>query len=203
MNTRSILIASGVGVLILSSLSFAAVRGGMGMGRMGGDETVRTAVESNNYSALSDTAKSKITQDQFTNMVQKRTQNEAVRKAIEAGDYTAFKNAMIAQIPTEAEFQEMVTQHKAHTAAQSAIETAVKNNDFAAFKTAMEAQKPINSDDDNAPKALSDMQLQKHFNMLVAYYKANGELPEMGMGFGPAGKGMGMGGGRGEMGPRR
>ncbi len=167
------------------------------------DATVKTAVELNNYAALSDSAKSKITQEQFTQMVAKKTEHQAVENALKAGDYTAFKNAMIAQIPSEAEFQKMVVAHKARTETQTKIETAVKNNDFSAFKSAIEEQKanmlanhPGISDD--APKALSDEKLQKHFNTLVEYYKTNGKLPEMGKGFGPAGKGMGGHGPRGE-----
>lgn len=136
-------------------------------------------------------------------MVAKKTEHQAVENALEAGDYTAFKNAMIAQIPSEAEFQKMVAAHKARTETQTKIEAAVKNNDFSAFKLAIEEQKanmlanhPVISDD--APKVLSDEKLQKHFNILVEYYKTNGKLPEMGKGFGPAGKGMGEHGPRGD-----
>lgn len=138
-------------------------------------------------------------------MVAKGAQHEAVEKAISSGDYAAFKNAMIAQIPSEAEFQKMVVAQKARTEAQAKIELAVKNNDFAAFKTAMEAQKAqmLASHPDmptDAPKA-TDEKLQKHFDSLVAYYKTNGKLPEMGKGFGPMGGGM-KGGKMGEHGPR-
>jgi len=159
---------------------------------------VKTAVEANNYASLPDTAKTKITETMFADMVQKSTEHKTIENAITAGDYTAFKNAVIAQIPSEAEFQKMVAAHKARTETQAKIETAVKNNDFTAFKIAVEAQKtqmvanhPHMGDD--APKALSDEKLQKHFDTLVAYYKANGTLPEMGKGFGPMGGGM-MGG---------
>lgn len=199
MNTKNLLIATSIGVLALGSLSFAAINGKWPKPF---DETVKTAVESNNYSALSDTAKSKITQEQFTQMVAKKSEHAAVETAIESGDYAAFKNAMIAQIPSEAEFQKMVVAHKAQTETQAKIEAAVKNNDFAAFKSAIEAQKAqmvANHPgmDGNAPKALSDEKLQKHFETLVEYYKTNGKLPEMGKGFGPAGKGMGGHGPRG------
>lgn len=127
-------------------------------------------------------------------MVAKGAQHEAVEKAISSGDYVAFKNVMIAQIPTETEFADMVARHKAHTEAQAKIKLAVKNNDFAAFKAAMEAQKAqmlANHPDmpTDAPKA-TDEKLQKHFDSLVAYYKTNGKLPEMGKGFGPMGGGM-------------
>lgn len=200
MNTKTLLIGAGIGVLTLGSLSFAAVNGKMG--KWADFSAVRTAVEANNYASLPDTAKAKISETQFAEMVAKGAQHEAVEKAISSGDYAAFKNAMIAQIPTETEFQKMVATQKARTEAQAKIELAVKNNDFAAFKAAMEAQKaqmlanlptgqaghPDMPTD--APKALSDEKLQKHFDSLVAYYKTNGKLPEMGEGFGPMGGGM-------------
>jgi len=167
------------------------------------DETVKTALTSNNYNALSDVAKTKITQEQFVTMVQKNAEHQAIESAVEAGDYTAFKNAIIAQIPSEAEFQKMVIAHKARTETRTKIESAVKNNDFAAFKLAIQEQKTNMIDhhpemDTDAPKALSDEKLQKHFDTLVEYYKTNGKFPEMGKGFGPAGKGMGGHGIRGE-----
>ena len=160
------------------------------------DETVKIAVESNNYSALSETAKAKITQEKFDVMVAKKAEREVIEAAIEAGDYAAFKNASIAQIPTEAEFQKMVAVHKARDVARAQIETAVKNNDFAAFKAALEIQKSQMAElhsGDSAPEAPSDAKLQEHFNKLVEYYKTNGKLPEMRKGFGPmGGKGIGV-----------
>lgn len=193
MNTKTLLIGAGIGVLTLGSLSFAAVNGKIG--KWADFSAVRTAVEANNYASLPDTAKAKISEAQFAEMVAKSAEHEAVEKAISSGDYAAFKNAMIAQIPSEAEFAEMVARHKAHTEAQAKIELAVKNNDFAAFKAAMEAQKAqmiaSHPDMGEAPKALSDEKLQKHFDSLVAYYAENGKLPEMGKGFGPMGGGKG------------
>lgn len=194
MNTKTLLIGAGIGVLTLGSLSFAAVNGKLGKGT--DFSVIRTAVEANNYASLPDTAKAKISEAQFAEMVSKGAEHEAVEKAISSGDYAAFKNAMIAQIPSEAEFAEMVARHKAHTEARAKIELAVKNNDFAAFKAAMEAQKAqmlANHPDmpTDAPKALSDEKLQKHFDSLVEYYTENGKLPEMGKGFGPMGGGKG------------
>lgn len=196
MNTKTLLIGAGIGILTLGSLSFAAVNGKMGKGA--DFSAVKTAVESNNYASLPETAKAKITPEQFAQMVAKKTEHQAVESAIEAGNYIAFKNAMIAQIPSEVEFQKMVAAHKTRTETQTKIEAAVKNNDFTAFKAAIEAQKAqmtLNHPNmgNDAPKALSDEKLQKHFSTLVEYYKKNGTLPEMGMGYGPAGKGM-MGG---------
>jgi hypothetical protein len=196
MNTKTLLIGAGIGALTLGSLSFAAVNGKMGKGA--DFSAVRTAVEANNYASLPDTAKAKITETMFADMVQKSVEHKTVENAITAGDYVAFKNAMIAQIPTEAEFQKMVSAHKTRTETQEKIEAAVKNNDFTAFKAAIEAQKaqmianhPHMGND--ALKALSDEKLQKHFDTLVTYYKTNGKLPEVGKGFGPMGGGM-MGG---------
>lgn len=198
MNTKNVLIAAGVGTVLLGSLSFAAVNGKMNRPDF---SEVRTAIESNNYASLTDEAKTKITEDQFAHMVEKEAQHKAVESAIEAGDYGAFKNAMIAQIPDEAEFQKMVAAHKARSLAQQAVETAVKNNDFNAFKSAIEAQKAnhpwFGNADDKTP---SDDSLQKRFDTLVEYYKTNGKLPEMGKGFGPMGEGRGMWGARGPRG---
>ncbi len=203
MNTKTLLMVAGVGALTLWSLSFAAINAKWPKAF---DETVKTAIESNNYSSLSDTAKSKITQEQFAQMVEKKAEHAAVAIAIESGNYTAFKSAMIAQIPSEAEFQKMVAAHKARTETQTKIETAVKNNDFAAFKSAVEAQKAqmINNHpgmDGDAPKALNEDELQKKFNTLVEYYKSNGKLPDVGgPGFGI--KGMMGGKWMGDHGPR-
>lgn len=183
MNTKTLLIGSALGVLTLGSLSFAAVNGKLT--RDTDFSAVRTAVEANNYASLPDTAKAKISEAQFAQMVARNEEHEAVEKAISSGDYVAFKNAMIAQIPTETEFAEMVARHKAHTEAQAKIELAVKNNDFAAFKAVMEAGKAqmfANHPDipNDAPKALSDEKLQKHFDRLVEYYTENGKLPDVG-----------------------
>lgn len=205
MNTKNILVAAGVATVLLGSLTFAAVSGKTNRPDF---SAVQTAVESNNYASLPDTAKAKITEAQFAEMVQKATQHKAVENAITAGDYTAFKNAKIAQIPTEAEFQKMVTAQKARIASQAAVETAVKNNDFAAFKTAMTAQKArmdaTHPHPDGDTQAPSDGQLQKHFDKLVSYYKANGKLPDVGgPGFGRmGGEGRMMGGKMGGHGPR-
>lgn len=194
MNTKTLLIGAGIGVLALGSFSFAAVTGKLT--KDADFSAVKSAVEANNYAALPETAKTKITEAQFAEMVQKSTEHKAVEAALASGDYTAFKAALVDEIPTEAEFQKMVAAHKAHAETQAKIETAVKNNDFAAFKVAIEAQKAQmvanhpGTDDGKAPKALSDAQLQKHFNTLVEYYKTNGKLPEMGKGFGPMGKWM-------------
>lgn len=190
MNTKSLLIAAGVTTVLLGSMTFAAVSGKTGRPDFA---AVQTAVETNNYASLPDAAKAKISETEFADMVQKFLEHKAVENAITAGDYAAFKAAMIAQIPSETEFQKMVAEHKAHAETQAAIETAVKNNDFAAFKAAVTAERTRmaannSNKDDDAPKALSDAQLKKHFNTLVEYYKANGKLPEMGKGFGPAGK---------------
>lgn len=200
MNTKTLLIGAGIGVLTLGSLSFAAINGKWPRAF---DETVKTATESNNYAALSDSAKAKISQEQFAHMVEKKNEHQAIENAIESGDYAAFKNAMMVQIPTEAEFQKMVAAHKTRTETQAKIEAAVKNNDFAAFKAAIEAQKTQMAIDhpnmgNDVPKALSDEKLQKHFDTLVEYYKTNGKLPEIGKGFGPGGKGIGGHGPRGE-----
>jgi len=107
--------------------------------------------------------------------------SEAVEKAIESGDYAAFREAMIAQIPTEADFQKRVTAHKAHMVALTAIQTAIKNNDFAAFQKAHETMKAamseVHGEDGVTPKTPNAIQMKKHFDEMVAAYKADGTLP--------------------------
>jgi|GEM_PF-5232381 len=108
--------------------------------------------------------------------------SEAVQKAIETGDYAAFREAMIAQIATEAEFQKRVAAHKAHALALTAMQTAIKNNDFAAFKKANEdmraAMMSLNAENDDTPKTPNEEQMKKHFEKMIAQYKADGTLPE-------------------------
>ncbi len=206
MNTKSVLIAAGAATVLLGSLTFAAVNSA----NRPDFSAVKTAVEANNYASLPDTAKAKITEAQFATMVTKATEHKAVEAAVVAGDYTAFKNAKIAEIPTETEFQKMVSARKAHAEAQAKIETAVKNNDFAGYKaaiTAEKAQMDANRPDANGTHpAPTDAQLQKRFDQLVKYYKTNGKLPEMGKsgfgGRGMMGEGKMMGGKMGGHGPR-
>lgn len=205
MNTKNVLVVAGVASVLLGSLTFAAVSGKINRPDF---FAVKTAVETNNYTSLPDTAKAKITEAQFAEMVQKATEHKALENAITAGDYTAFKAAMVAQIPTEAEFQKMVVGHKARIENQTAIEIAVKNNDFSAFKAAMIAKKAQMDANHQRPDVdnhtRSDAQIQKHFDTLVVYYKANGKLPDVGgLGFGHiAGEGKRVGGKMGKYGPR-
>lgn len=107
--------------------------------------------------------------------------SEAVQKAIESGDYAAFREAMIAQIPTEAEFQKRVAAHKAHAVALTAIQTAIKNNDFAAFQKAHTDMKAtmseFHTENGITPKTPDADQMKKHFDEMVAQYKADGTLP--------------------------
>lgn len=67
MNTKTLLIGSALGVLTLGSLSFAAVNGKLARGA--DFSAVRTAVEANNYASLPDTAKAKISETQFAEIV--------------------------------------------------------------------------------------------------------------------------------------
>ncbi|MEI6711787.1 MAG: hypothetical protein WCK88_06485 [bacterium] len=144
---------------------------------------MKTAIETNNYASLPDTVKAKITETQFANMVAQNAARTAEDNAITAGDYTAFRNAKIAEIPTEAEFRNMVTIHTAQVTAQAAIETAVKNNDFAAFQkaesdlqTAMAALKTNRPG--FVPKTPDATQMKKRFDQMVAQFKADGTLPK-------------------------
>ncbi len=148
------------------------------------DSVLQNAIIANNYASLPDSVKAKISEVQFASMVAKYAARQAVKNAIKSGDYSAFKTAMIAQIPTEAEFQKMAATEKARSDAQAQILLAVQNNDFTAYKAALATQKTalqaLHPDKKDPTKAPSDTRLQKNFNRLVAYYKKNNKLPELG-----------------------
>lgn len=195
MNKKTAIALASIGALALGSFSFAAI-GGKNLG-FAKDDTVRSAVESGDYSALSDTAKTKISETQFQDMVAKQSQQKVIENALESGDYATFKQAMIDQIPTEAEFQEMRTQKQnmeaklseieaANSVTRAAVEEAVRNNDFTAYKAAIEAQKasleanrPEGVEAPEAPEQ-DESRLQEQFNQAVEYYAENGSLPERG-----------------------
>ncbi len=167
--------------IALSTLTFASVN--MTRPAKADFDALRTAIENNDYASLSDTLKAKITEAQFAKAVEKNAQKDAVQSAIEAGDYTAFRNAKIAEIPTEAEFQTMIAVQKAHSTAQTAIETAIKNNDFTAFKQAhtdlQAALVTLKSDKPGfEEKTWSDAELKERFDKIVAQYKTDGTLPK-------------------------
>lgn len=187
---KKILIGT-VGTVALVGLSFAAVNTVGNAGHHVAMEGVRSAVEAGDYTALPEAAQTKISESQFAQMVERRAEHEAEKTAVENNDYPAFREAKIAQIPTEEEFADMVTRHAEHEAAQTAIQDAIKNNDFVAFKAAHEAMKPDGFDNANA-HAMDDTRLQKRFDTLVSQYQEDGTLPEN--------NGFGMGGGKG--GPR-
>ncbi len=182
---KKTLLATGAAfaAIALTTMAFAGVRNDPPS--KADFSVLKTAIENNDYSSLSDTLKAKITEAQFAKAVEKNSQKDTVESAIEAGDYAAFRNAKIAEIPTEAEFQTMVALHKAHNTAQTAIESAIKNNDFSAFKKAhIELQSTMTTLKSDRPgfeaKTLDDTQLQKRFETLVAKYKADGTLPSAG-----------------------
>jgi hypothetical protein len=109
----------------------------------------------------------------------------AVQNALETGDYSAFRAAKIAQIPTEAEFQKKVAAHAAHKSAHIAIQSAIKNNDFTAFQKAhTDLRATITALDIEGRefKAQNETQMKKHFNKMVEQYKKDGTLPEKGIG---------------------
>lgn len=116
-------------------------------------------------------------------MVAQNTARTAEDNAIKAGDYTAFRNAKIAQIPDEAEFKDMVAIRAAQATAQTAIETAIKNNDFAAFQKAhidlQAAMVTLKFDRPGFESKTPDVtQMKKRFDQMVTKYKADGTLPK-------------------------
>jgi hypothetical protein len=63
----------------------------------------------------------------------------------------------------------------------TAIQTAIKNNDFIAFQKAVSDMRATMSelhDEDDAPKTPDVAEMKKHFEEMVAQYKADGTLPE-------------------------
>jgi hypothetical protein len=129
------------------------------------------------------------TQDQLNSMSDKVNKKTAVKAAITANDYNAFKAAadanMLKRNLDQASFDKLVANQKAHADQIAKIGEAVKNNDFNAFKAAESfqiANRPVvnnkkgNKKNDNKT-GLTDSQLQAKFNKMVADYKANGTLP--------------------------
>lgn len=119
--------------------------------------------------------------------------NGEVKDAIEANDYAAFVESapemMLERIDSEEafnEFTERKTQMEAaHEAMKIATTNAVANNDFVAFEAAHEAMQAqleaLRPDDVEARQRRAertDEEQQTHFDELVEYYEANGELPE-------------------------
>lgn len=187
MNKTLLTTWAALAAIALSTLTFAGTRNNIA--NKADFAVLKTAIETNNYASLPDAVKAKITEAQFAKAVEKMGTKSAVDAAIEAGDYTAFRNAKIAEIPTEAEFKNMVAVKAAHATAQTAIQTAIKNNDFAAFqkahtdlKAALVALNPdmpwMSNSDSDATK------MQKRFDQMVAQYKKDGTLPEKELGKG-------------------
>jgi hypothetical protein len=206
MNKKT-LIGVGLALVTLSTLSFAATK----VGKMGTESfaIIQAAIASNDYASLPDTVRLTLTEERFNDMVAKQAEHAALEASIEAGDYVAFKNAMIAQIPSEADFQKMVTEQKTRTEHKTKLETAVKNNDFTAYKALlteqkaqMETHRPEGMKDDKVRPEPTDEQLQKRFDALVASYTENGTLPDTmvgGPGYGGKMGGHGRGGHGGPM----
>ncbi len=134
MNKTLLTTGAAFAAIALTTLTFAGVKNNLPS--KADFSVLKTAIATNNYASLPDAIKAKITEAQFAKVVAKESRNTAVEKAIETGDYTAFRNAKIAEIPTEAEFKNMIAIKAAHTTAQIAIQNAIKNNNFAAFQKA-------------------------------------------------------------------
>lgn len=183
---KSLLVVGGTVVGIAIAGGMFAYQDGR-IGQFTPDESVKTAIQANDYSQLSTEAQAKITEDRFAKMVDRQATKKAVQTAIEQADYNAFLQVadekILDRVDSQEDFDELVTRHQARTAHREALETAVKNNDFAAFDAAIESHKAtmeaIDDDDDrhhNRPE-LTDEQKQEKFQKLVEYYTENGELP--------------------------
>ena len=114
--------------------------------------------------------------------------SDTIKSAIEANDYSKLSTDEQSKI-TQEQFSKMIAMNKAMTEHKATVEAAVKANDFAAFKKAhtdfkalMDANKPADMTDDKTRPELTDTELKARFDEMVAYYKTNGSLPEMGKG---------------------
>lgn len=153
---------------------------------MQGDDTVRVAIEANDYSQLSSEMQNKISEKKFAKMSQHKERKNAIKKALEANDYNLLPDTAKKRMSQE-KFDQKVKHYNQKQAHKKAITQAVATNDFSAFEAAMEthrAEKEANrsSDDSkhhNKPE-LTDEQKQEKFQKLVDYYNENGELPEHG-----------------------
>lgn len=180
---KKILITTGAAftAIALTTLTFAWVQNNLET--KADREVIRTAIESNNYASLSDTAKTQITEALFATMVAKNMNQQAELAAIDSGDYTAFRNAKIAKIPDESVFNAITSMKKAQTAAQADIEASIKSNDFTAFKKAhTDLKTTLDTLKAGKPRfeqnIQTDEQLQKHFDSLVTQYNDDGTLPK-------------------------
>ncbi len=137
-------------------------------GQWGGEE-VRAAVEVGSYEALSVEAQEKISEEKFTELVERAVQKEAVQSAVEANDYSLLSVEAQEKI-SEERFEKMVTksEHKA------AILAAVQNDDYAWFQAAVIAK----HESKDCNKELTDEDMQEKFSELTTYYAENGELPQ-------------------------
>jgi hypothetical protein len=139
---------------------------------------------------------SDITPEEFSKITQKYDENQAVKKSITDNNYEEFKKVagerMLKNIDSQAKFDELVAFTKKRSEIEAKVLEAVKNNNFESFKSAEKEMRDLRKENfGNSQKQKSEPteeQLKNRFDELVAYYKANGSLPE---------KGFGHGGGRG------
>lgn len=127
-----------------------------------------------------------VTQEQLNTMADKLSDRQAVKDAINANDYEAFKKVagekMLERVNTQEEFNQLVTRNNERKAAMTQVDEAVKNNDFNAYKTALTNLKEsrpegMRGGDRGERRTPTDAQLQARFDELVAQYKADGTLP--------------------------
>lgn len=136
-------------------------------------EDIKTAVQANNYALLTAEQKQKITAEEFALHVKRYQSHEAIEKAIKEGNYTAFRDAKIAQIPTEAEFRMMATKVQEKETHKSELETLIKNNDFVWFKAFV-----TKKHQENGQTVPTEEKIKKHFDALVKHYTKTSTIPE-------------------------
>ena len=105
------------------------------------DAATQAALEANDYNAFvtarnandkKPTDATVPTQEQFTKMVTRATQQKTVEAALQANDYDAYVKATT---PTREEFEQKVNDYSY----RQSVQTAINNNDYNAFVSAWNA----------------------------------------------------------------
>lgn len=143
------------------------------------DETVKTAIDANDYSLLSADAQSKISQDLFALKVAHKAKKDAYKAQLEtivqSNDFEAFKTQV------EAMKAEKETMKEAMLAEKLATATPEEKADIEA-RIVKKAEKKAEREAARAESGVSeDERLLEKFTKITEYYTENGTLPEKGM----------------------
>jgi hypothetical protein len=174
---KKILALGLVSILAIGSVStFAAVQNI--------NPKVKEALLTGNFSQFKEARKAQVdqmTESEFKTRSDRFKSMDAVQTAIEKCDFAAFQTAT-ANKPgkkaiTEAEFKVMCERNKDMEARWVKVQDTIKSGDFNAYKTAINDLHPNMK---NKPQQ-DESKMQERFNILVAEFKATGQLPEFEM----------------------